>query len=80
MPAYRKSDIDVVYSRGDWHSWDDIVNWMERRLSGDQQIGNEFSEVESGQLLTDFKRLQQNGTPFTADPQQAFDELQKVAA
>lgn len=75
---YQKSDIDVVYRRGDWHSWRDIVNWLERGLSHDEQADNELSEKESHELLDDFRKLDQRGEKFTTDPNAAYRALQSV--
>ncbi|MEO3780550.1 hypothetical protein ABGB16_27820 [Micromonospora sp. B11E3] len=75
---YQQSDVEVVYRRGDWHSWHDIVRWLERGLSRDQQADNELSEVESRELLDGFRKLDQQATPFTTDPAHAYRVLQSV--
>lgn len=75
---YQQSDVEVVYRRGEWHSWGDIVQWLERGLSRDQQADNELSEAESRQLLDDFRKLDQQGKRFTDDPGRAYKELQSV--
>ncbi|PSK64072.1 hypothetical protein B0E53_03977 [Micromonospora sp. MH33] len=75
---YRQSDVEVVYRRGDWHSWGDIVHWLERGLSRDQQADNELSEAESRQLLDDFRKLDQQGTEFIDDPGRAYRQLQSI--
>ncbi|WP_146604079.1 hypothetical protein [Micromonospora deserti] len=75
---YQQSDIEVVYRRGDWHSWSDIVRWLEQGLSRDQQADNELSEAESRQLLDDFRTLDQQGKGFTTDPADAYRVLQSI--
>lgn len=75
---YQKSDVEVVYRRGEWHSWRDVVHWLERGLSRDQQADNELSEAESRQLLDDFRKLGQQGKRFTDDPGRAYRELQSI--
>jgi hypothetical protein len=77
---YDRSDIEVVYRRGDWHSWKDIVNWLERGLSQDSQADNELSAAESQQLLQDFRQLDKRHEKFTNDPAAAFKSLQKVSS
>jgi hypothetical protein len=77
---YDESDIQVVYRRGEWHSWKDIVNWLERGLSQDSQADNELSAAESQQLLQDFRQLDQRHEKFTQDPSAAFKALQKVTS
>ncbi|MDZ5442305.1 hypothetical protein U2F26_06100 [Micromonospora sp. 4G57] len=75
---YQKSDVEVVYRRGDWNSWSDIVRRLEGGLSRDQQADNELSEAESRQLLDGFRRLDQKGERFTDDPAGAYRALQSV--
>lgn len=76
--AYDQSDVEVVYRRGDWHSWADIVQWFEKQLRTNKQADNEFSAQESQQLLEGFKRLNERGAKFTDDPEKAFRALQSV--
>jgi hypothetical protein len=76
--AYDQSDVEVVYRRGDWHSWADIVRWFEKQLRTSKQADNEFSAQESQQLLEGFKRLNERGEKFTNDPEKAFRALQSV--
>ncbi|MEV0809820.1 hypothetical protein [Micromonospora sp. NPDC050200] len=66
----------MVYRLGDWHNWHDIVRWLERGLSRDQQADNELSEVESRELLDGFRQLDQRGERFTTDPAAAYRALQ----
>jgi hypothetical protein len=75
---YDESDIEVVYRRGDWNNWTDIVRWLERGLSQDEQADNELSEAESRQLLEGFRRLDQRGEKFTSDPKTVYRKLQSV--
>lgn len=75
---YDESDIEVVYRRGDWSNWTDIVRWLERGLSRDEQADNELSEAESRELLEGFRRLDQRGEKFTSDPRAAYRALQSV--
>ncbi|HEY0700196.1 MAG TPA: hypothetical protein VGD43_20625 [Micromonospora sp.] len=75
---YQQSDIEVVFRRGDWDSWADIVRWLERGLSRDEQADNELSAAESRQLLDDFRELDQRRQRFTRDPQEAYRALQSI--
>lgn len=76
--AYDQSDVEVVFRRGDWHSWGDIVHWFESRLRTDEQVDNEISEQETQELLAGFKRLNERREKFTNDPARAFRVLQSV--
>jgi hypothetical protein len=77
---YDESDIEVVYRRGEWNSWKDIVHWLERGLSQDSQADNELSAAESQQLLQDFRQLDKRHEKFTQNPSAAFKALQKVSS
>ena len=76
MAVYKESDVELVYGRGDWNSWDDIVGWFQKRLQSDDQADNELGEQETHELLEDFRRLSEKGEPFTSDPKKAFEALQ----
>lgn len=76
--AYDQSDIEVVFRRGDWHSWSDIVHWFEKRMRKSKQADNEFSAQESQQLLEGFRRLNERGEKFTTDPEKVYRALQSV--
>lgn len=71
--AYRQSDIDVVLSRGDWHNWHDAVHWLEAEGEGD----NELTGAEVSAMAEDFRALQEQGVPFSKDPIEVFNEVNK---
>lgn len=65
---YTESDVEVVYRRGQWRSWDDVIRWLETK--GEQD--NELTPGEVIAMVEDFRRLNQSGVPFTNDPHRAF--------
>jgi hypothetical protein len=74
----KQSDVEAVYRRGDWHGWNDIVRWFERKLEHDDQADNELSEAETQELLGKFRQLDKSGREFTSDPAEAYRILQSV--
>ncbi len=70
---YTQSDVRAVYRRGLWHSWNDIVSWIERDGTRD----NELTPGEAVALVEDARTLAQNNTRFTSDPRHAYQELHK---
>lgn len=73
---YTASDMDVVYRRTRPHSWDDLITWLERQ--GD--LDNELTPGEVVALVEDLRTLKQQGVPFIADPQRAFEEAHRHRA
>lgn len=70
---YGEGDIKVVLSRGDWHNWNDVINWLDQ--SGEQD--NELTPGEAIELRDDFRRLKNEGESFTKDPHRIFQMLQQ---
>jgi hypothetical protein len=71
--AYRQSDIEVVFNRGQWHSWNDAIHWLEQNGMQD----NELKPIEVSSMLQDLRALAGQGIPFSNDPAQVFNELSK---
>lgn len=65
---YRESDVEVVYRRGQWRNWDDVINWLETK--GEQD--NELTPGEVIAMTEDFRRPRQGGAQFINDPHQVF--------
>lgn len=55
--AYRRSGVEVVLSRGDWHNRRDAIHRLEKEGKGD----NELTQTEVGGLLEDFRTLEKTG-------------------
>lgn len=70
---YDESDMKVVYSRGLWESWDDIVGWLKE--SGEED--NELTPGEVEYLIKDIENLKNKGIEFTYDYKQAYDLAKK---
>lgn len=71
---YEQSDMQVAYRRSTPNSWQDIISWMEKKGTFD----NEFTPGEVVAMVEDLRSLKQNGTPFTNNPDQAFAEAHKL--
>lgn len=67
---YEASDMRVAYRRSTPNSWQDIIGWMEKKGTFD----NEFTPGEVVAIVEDLRSLKQSGTQFTNNPDQAFQE------
>lgn len=67
--AYELSDMEVVYRRGQWHSWDDVIHWLETEGEKD----NELTPGEVIAMTEDLRHVRDAGVPFTNEPREAFD-------
>lgn len=57
MTTYKQSDVEALFRRGDFGSWDELLTYLEGRLQHDEQVDNEFSEVESREIVADVRKL-----------------------
>ena len=73
---YTESDVEALYRRGDWHSWQDEINWLER--FGEQD--NELTPGETIAMTEDLRSLESRHAPFTSDPDQAYEMAHKFRA
>lgn len=71
--TYYASDVEIVLHRGNWHSWDEAINW----LQGPGMKDHELCPAEGKHIAEDFKRLAEEGASFTNDPDQAFELARK---
>ncbi|HET7036003.1 MAG TPA: hypothetical protein VFI42_10020 [Thermomicrobiaceae bacterium] len=67
---YEPSDMRVAYRRSTPSSWQDIISWMEKKGTFD----NEFTPGEVVAMVEDLRSLKQGGEQFTDNPDQAFQE------
>jgi|GEM_PF-4653870 hypothetical protein len=65
---YEEEDVLALYQRGDWHSWEEIIRWLE----GPGRTDPALTPNEVVYLLDDLRRLRERGVPFTADPRRAY--------
>jgi hypothetical protein len=66
--SYQRSDVEVVFRRGDWHSWDEVIDWLGDRGEAD----NELTPGEVIAMKEDFENLKKQGEKFTNDPDAVF--------
>ncbi|MGE5619170.1 MAG: hypothetical protein ACM3US_07920 [Sphingomonadaceae bacterium] len=66
---YDLSDMRVVYRRGDWNSWAEMIHWLETEGERD----NELTPGEVIAMVEDLRQVERDNTPFTKDPQKAYD-------
>lgn len=78
MTTYKQSDVEALFRRGDFGSWDELLTYLEGRLQHDEQVDNEFSEVESREIVADVRKLRDTHAPFSTDPHRAFETLRKA--
>ncbi|HLZ37036.1 MAG TPA: hypothetical protein VKP64_04600 [Mycobacteriales bacterium] len=67
-----------MFRRADFTSWDQLLTYLEGRLQHDEQVDNEFSEVESREIVADVRRLRDGDAPFSPDPHGAYETLRKA--
>jgi hypothetical protein len=65
---YTRSDIEALHDRGDWHSWQEQIEWLEQY--GDRD--NEFTPGETIAMVEDLRSLRDSGERFTRDPAKAY--------
>ncbi len=75
MAGYAISDVRMVLAEREWNNWDELLLWLER-LDGDAQTG--MSDRDRLDLLGDFRRLRDNGTPLTDDVKELYQQLADV--
>lgn len=73
---YTQSDMDVVYRRGDWHSWRDMIHWLETQGERD----NELTPGEVIAMVEDLRQVERSGEQFTKDPHKAYEMAHKHRA
>lgn len=66
---YSLSDMEVVYRRGHWNSWDEIIGWLEAHGEAD----NELTPGETVAITEDLRSVRDAKVPFTTDPRKAYD-------
>ena len=73
-PGYLPSDIEALYERGNWHSWDELINWLDRYGRSDDELGGH----EVNLMLSDWKHLRSARIPFSFDSTQTYRLIQKL--
>ncbi len=73
---YTQSDMEVVYRRGDWHNWRDMIHWLETKGEGD----NELTPGEVIAMVEDLRQVERSGVQFTKDPKQAYEMAHRYRA
>ncbi len=73
---YQPSDMELVYRRGDWHSWQDEIKWLEQFGEHDRRL----TPGETIAMVEDLRSLQQAGAPFTKDPDRAYQMAHRYRA
>ncbi len=68
---YSLSDVEVLYRRGDWHNWRDMIHWLETQGERD----NELTPGEVIAMTEDLRRLEDSGAEFTKDPRKAYEAM-----
>jgi hypothetical protein len=65
---YTRTDVEVVFSRGDFHSWQEVTDWL--RESGEQDGGLAPAVVQH--MLADLDEARRHGDMFTRHPAEAY--------
>ncbi len=70
---YSETEIRTVLGRGEFHSWNDVIQWLDR--NGTRESGLNAQSVNS--LRDDMQRLQNQGAEFTKDPSRIMQMIQR---
>lgn len=70
---YDEGVVTKILTRGDFNSWREVITWLD--FNADQD--NELNAREAKAAMTDFKRLEQEGAPFSKDPGQLLRIIQQ---
>ena len=68
---YDEGVVTKILTRGDFSSWRDVITWLD--FNADQD--DELNAREAKAAMTDFKRLEQEGAPFSNDPSQLMQTI-----
>ena len=66
---YELSDMQLVYRRGNWGNWNDVLSWLKQYGRGD----NRLTPGETAGLIEDIRQLKNKKVPFTGNPKKAFE-------
>ena len=61
---YSQSDVEVLFRRGHWKSWDETIQWLETQGERD----NELTPGETIAMTEDLRQVRNSGEQFTNDP------------
>lgn len=64
--GYHISDMETLFSRGDWASYDDVIKWLEDK--GEQD--NELTPGEVVAMKEDLENLKKKGVEFSKNPRE----------
>ncbi len=70
---YAQSDMEALWRRGEWHSYQDAIHWLETK-------GNDDNELTPGEVMAmeeDLKKLEQENKPFVNNPAEVFNMAHK---
>ncbi|MGE5307867.1 MAG: hypothetical protein ACM3OC_02125 [Deltaproteobacteria bacterium] len=70
---YAMSDVEAVWRRGDFNSYQEVEQWLKARGNAD----NELTPGEVMAMEEDIMKLEQQNAQFTKDPDQAFTMMHK---
>lgn len=70
---YELRDVAVVFTKGPWNSWRDLVHWL--KTDGLTQSG--FALGELARMIADFGVLDEENVPFVTDPGIAYELAQE---
>ncbi len=70
---YTPSDMEVLYRRGEWHNWQEEIDWLQRFGEQDRKL----TPGETVAMAEDLRSVQESGAAFTPNPDQAFQMAHK---
>ncbi len=66
---YDEQDLQSLFTRGPWRSWNDVARWLEKTGGGEALL----SPQQAIAIREDFAQLEKDGVPFVRDPHQVYD-------
>jgi hypothetical protein len=73
---YQQADVEHVYQRGDWESWDDVIYWLRTKGMEDGHL----TPRKVAHMDADFMTLALEGSPFMKDAALAFQAAQAACS
>lgn len=70
---YEQSDIQRLMGKREWHSYDEIINWLKKEGDNDRR----FTPGEVRHMIDDFGKLKSRKAQFITEPGKLYQELKR---
>lgn len=70
---YEQSDVAHMLRKREWHSYDEMIKWLEREGDSDPRL----TPSEVSHLVQDLSKLKQRKAQFIKEPDRLYQELKR---